>query len=109
MPLGCFWASLWHLLALLGACWALRVDLGSIWEPYGLDLASIWGVLGVHLGALGASLGKLGPNLIENADLYFALGKICLKNLSLGTPALPREAPRSVTMRGGLHPPACQD
>ena len=67
------------------------IDLGSIWKPYGLDLASIWKLLEGHLGCLAPFLGKLGPNLIENVDLYFALGKTFSKNLFLGTPALPRE------------------
>ena len=67
------------------------IDLESIWEPCGLDLASIWNLLGSHLGCLAPFLGKLGPNLIENVDLYFALGKTNTKNLFLGTPALPRE------------------
>ena len=108
MPLGPSWAYLWQFLALLNACWALwgrfGVVLGALWARFGLHLELTW----AHLGCLGPFLGKLGPNLIENVDLYFALGKTYTKNLSLGTPALPREAPRSVTMRGGLHPPACE-
>ena len=66
---------------------ALWMDLGGILGGFGMGFGWVW-------GSLDASWLMF--------DLLF--GRVCPKGAT-GTPALPRYAPRSVTIRGGSHTP----
>ena len=94
-PQGSIWGPFWALKARFG------VDFGGVWGGSGEDLGGSWEDFDQILDGFWTDMGKEmndTTNFIENADLYFALRKICLKHLSLRTPALSREAPRSVTI-----------
>ena len=62
-------------------------------RPFGSILGRFWRVLGGVWEGLEGDLGRFTP-------LFSGFSFV-------RTPALPRSAPRSVTMRGGLAPPAC--
>ena len=70
------------------------VDFGKVWGAFGEGFAGIWN-LSARLGADLGGLAKLGT------DLAVLLRTLVGPTFRTGTPALPRYAPRSVTMRGG--------
>ena len=136
--LGRAWAPVGRLLGQDGLQKAFGVDSGSILGRFGEGLGGPWGAPGESWGALGAFLGALGaPQELPRAQLgefsaWEGFGKVsgafgedlgkllcdvvglsCIfpqefLSISAGTPALPRYASRSVTIRGGsLTPYAC--
>ena len=87
---------------------------GTFWKPFGCSGAHfgcLWNALGCRLGIPWASktfFEAFETHLGAIWELYGVdLGSICAfsaPHSDKGTPALPRFAPRSVTIRGGSQP-----
>ena len=67
-------------------------------DGFGRDPGRVWDGFWMGLGLLG----RLLVDVTMMFDILF--GRVCPKGAT-GTPALPRYAPRSVTIRGGSHTP----
>ena len=113
-PLGCSWAPFGRLFAppctLLGIAVTSLGPLGCILGPPGSILGSIWRGLG-RVGRIWEGFVSIWPPFWSSlGPIWAALGSFVgnrfFFRFSKGTPALPRYASRSVTMRGGP-PSAC--
>ena len=103
-PYGHFWTIVGRCLGLLNRSFckhwsemASRRAFGSIVRRFGEGLGRVWMGLG-RIWAL-----KIEAFVSHGRPLSTLRAPCCL-TFATGTPALPRYAPRSVTIRGGLRP-----
>ncbi len=108
--MGRFWDGLGRLGDLLAVLGAFKIEFfqamiqAGLQEASGIDFGRLWIGFGRRFWeALGAPRGRFGKPGVELASHLLRILQVsCCTTFATGTPALPRYAPWSVTMRGFL-------